>query len=86
MVEKKLRLRRWDLSGEIRAEILRISLLRMSKIVGWRSIWRQKGVILGPLGFQARLAPPRAPRGVFLPTPVDPTALFLAGAFFFRKK
>ena len=46
---KKLRLRGWDLSGEIRAEILRISPPRMSKMVGWRPIWGQKGVILGPL-------------------------------------
>ena len=56
MVEKKLRLRGWDLSGEIRAEILRISPLRMSKMVGWRPIWCQKGVIFGPMGFRAQLA------------------------------
>ena len=49
-------------SGEIRAEILRRSPLRMSKMVGWRPIWCQKGMILGPLGFRARLAHPWPPR------------------------
>ena len=39
MVKKKLRLRGWDLSGEIRAEILRNLVLISCKTVGWRPIW-----------------------------------------------
>ena len=39
----------------------------------------------GPLGSRAPQGTPRAPRGVFLPTPVDPTALFLAGAKYVTK-
>ena len=34
--KKKLRLRGWDLSGEIRAEILRRVILILSKMVRWR--------------------------------------------------
>ena len=60
MVKKKLRLRGWDLSGEIRAEILRNFPPGMSKTVGWRPNWCQKGVMLGPLGFRAWLAHPWA--------------------------
>ena len=61
MVEKKLRLRGWHLSGEIRAEILHRTPLRMCKTVGWRPDWYQKGVIWGPLGFRAALAHPNQP-------------------------
>ena len=38
-VKKKLGFRPWDPHGEIRAGILRISALEMSKTVGWRPIW-----------------------------------------------
>ena len=62
MLKKKLRLRGWDLSGEIRAKILQIFPLGLCKTVGWRPIWCQKGVFLGPLGFQARLAHPNQPK------------------------
>ena len=61
MVKKKLRLRGWDLSGEIRAEILRNLVLISCKTVGWRPNWCQKGVILGPLVFRGQLAHPWAP-------------------------
>ena len=61
MVEKKLSSRGRDLSGEIRAEILHRTPLRMSKTVGWRPDWCQKGVIWGPLGFRAALAHPNQP-------------------------
>ena len=63
MVKKKLRLRGWDLSGEIRAEILRSFPPGSCKTVGWRPNWCQKGVILGPLGFRAQLAHLWGPRG-----------------------
>ena len=65
MVQKKLSLRGWDLSGEIRAEILHRTPLRMSKTVGWRPDWYQKGVIWGPLGFRAALAHPNQPTNHF---------------------
>ena len=50
-----------DLSGEIRAEILRNFPPGMSKMVLWRPNWCQKGAFLGPLGFRARLAHPNQP-------------------------
>ena len=56
MVKKKLRLRGWDLSSEIRAGILHRTPPRMSKMVRWRPIWWQKGPIWGPLGFRAQPA------------------------------
>ena len=59
MVKQKLRLRGWDLSGEIHAEILRSFPPGSCKTVGWRPNWCQKGVILGPLGFPAQLAHPK---------------------------
>ena len=60
-VNKKMSLRGWDLSGEIRAEIPHRTPLRMCKMVGWRPDWCQKGVIWGPLGFRAALAHPNQP-------------------------
>ena len=71
--KNKLRLRGWDLYGEIRAEILRRLVLILCQMVGWRPNWCQKGVILGLLGFRARLAHPWAlgpkwpwgPQGLF---------------------
>ena len=57
-VNKKLGFRPRDPHGEIRAGILRILPPEMSKTVGWRPIWWQKGVIWGPLGFRARPAHP----------------------------
>ena len=56
--KKKLRLRGWDLSGEIRSGILCKTPPRLSKTVGWRPISSQIGVILGPLGFRPQLAHP----------------------------
>ena len=56
--QKKLRLRGLDLSGEIRSGILCKTPPRMSKMVGWRPISSQIGVILGPLGFRPQLAHP----------------------------
>ena len=57
-VKKKLGFRPRDPYGEIRAGILRILPPEMSKTVGWRPIWWQKGVTWGPLGFRAQLAHP----------------------------
>ena len=39
MVNKKLRLRGWDLSGEICSGILRRLVLKIRKTVVWRPIW-----------------------------------------------
>ena len=72
MFKKKLRLRGLDLSGEIRAEILRSFPLGSCKTVGWRPIWCQKGVILGPLGFRARLAHPNQPSRIQARSRPDP--------------
>ena len=79
MGEVKLGFRPRDPHGEIRAGILRILPPEMSKTVGWRPIWWQKGVILGPLGFRARLAhpnqtnqAPQGPRGVICTSYFDP--------------
>ena len=60
MGQKKLGFRPRDPHGEIRAGILsRIPVLK-SRMVGWRPVWWQKGVIWGPLGFRAALAHPWA--------------------------
>ena len=57
-VKKKLRLRGWDLSSEIRSGILCRLVLVVCKTVGWRPSSSQIGVILGPLGFRPQLAHP----------------------------
>ena len=53
-----MRLRGRDPPSDLRAEILRISALVVSKPVGWRPNLCQKGVIWGPLGFRTQLARP----------------------------
>ena len=45
-----------DPHSEILAGILRRIPVLMSQMVGWRSIWSQKGVIWGPFGFRAQPA------------------------------
>ena len=58
MVGKKLRLRGWDLSGEIHAEILRRLVLILCKMVGWRPKLVPKRFDLGPLGVLGRASTP----------------------------
>ena len=54
--ETKVEIEGREPPGEIRAEILRGFPVPESQMVPRRPIWRQKGVIWGPLGFQAWLA------------------------------
>ena len=89
-VKKKLKLveiEGLDLPGELQAEILHPGLPRMSKMVGWRPDRCRKGVILGPLGFRARLAHPNQPTNLLFfitshvwPSCVSPRVEF--GKFF----
>ena len=73
--KKKLRSRGWNLSGELQAEIPHPGQRRMSKTVGWRTIWSRNFSFFWLLGVPGPASKPLAlgsgPQG---PTPEGSSA------------